>query len=42
MSRKEGDFLNLMMHSTYFIYGYMASDHLKDHSDSKRKSTAAT
>ena len=27
----------LMMHSTHFIYGYMASDYMvKDHSDSER------
>ena len=26
----------LMMHSTHFIYGYMASDMVKDRSDSKR------
>ena len=27
--------LYLMMHSTHFIYGYMASDMVKDHSDSE-------
>ena len=26
----------LTMHSTHFIYGYMASDMVKDHSDSER------
>ena len=26
----------LMMHSTHFIYGYMASDMVNDHSDSER------
>ena len=26
----------LMMHSTHFIYGYMASDMVKDHSDSEK------
>ena len=26
----------LTTHSTYFIYGYMASDMVKDHSDSER------
>ena len=26
----------LMMHSTHFIYGYMVSDMVKDHSDSER------
>ena len=26
----------LMTHSTHFIYGYMASDMVKDHSDSER------
>ena len=25
----------LMMHSTHFIYGYMASDMVKDHSNSE-------
>ena len=35
--RKEGnDFLT--MHSTHFIYGYMASDMVKDHSDSEKGS----
>ena len=28
---------HLTMHPTHFIYGYMASDMVKDHSDSKRK-----
>ena len=27
----------LMTHSTHFIYGYMASDMVKDHSDSERE-----
>ena len=26
----------LTMHSTHFIYGYMASDMVKDHSDSEK------
>ena len=26
----------LMTHSTHFIYGYMASDMVKDHSDSEK------
>ena len=26
----------LTIHSTHFIYGYMASDMVKDHSDSER------
>ena len=26
----------LMMHSTHFIYGYMASDMVTDHSDSEK------
>ena len=26
----------LMIHSTHFIYGYIASDMVKDHSDSER------
>ena len=32
----------LMMHSTHFIYGYMASDIImvKNHSDRERKPTA--
>ena len=32
--RKE---MYLMMHSTHFIYGYLVSDMLKDHSNSKRE-----
>ena len=33
----------LAMHSTHFIYGYMASDIMvKDHSDSERKPAVAT
>ena len=32
----------LMMHSTHFIYSYMASDMVNDHSDSERKPAAAT
>ena len=28
--------LYLTNHSTYFIYGYMASDMVKDHSDSEK------
>ena len=28
--------------STHFIYGYMALDMVKDHSDSERKPAAAT
>ena len=39
--RKEGNVF-LMTHSTHFIYGYMASDMVKDHSDSERKPAAAT
>ena len=27
----------LTTHSTHFIYGYMASDMVKDHSDSERE-----
>ena len=27
----------LSMHSTHFIYGYMVSDMVKDHSDSERR-----
>ena len=27
----------LMMHSTHFIYGYMALDMVKDHSDSEKR-----
>ena len=32
----------LTTHSTHFIYGYMASDMVKDHSNSDRKPAAAT
>ena len=32
----------LARHSTYFIYGYMASDMVNDLSDSDRKAAAAT
>ena len=32
--RKEMFYLTI--HSTHFIYGYMVSDMVKDHSDSKR------
>ena len=36
--KKEGkkDMLYLTMHSTHFIYGYMASGMVKDHSDSEK------
>ena len=29
--------LYLMTHSTHFMYGYMMSDMVKDHSDSERE-----
>ena len=32
----------LTTHSTHFIYGYMASDMVKDHSDSEKGSIALT
>ena len=35
ISRKEGN-VYLTMHSTHFIYGYIASDMVKDHLDSER------
>ena len=38
--RKE--MIHLTMNSTHFIYGYMALDMLKDHSDNERKTTWAT
>ena len=34
--RKEGNVIYLTTHSTHFIYGYMVTDMVKDHSDSKR------
>ena len=34
--RKKKEMFYLTMHSTHFIYGYMASDMVKDDSDSKR------
>ena len=34
--------LYLTTHSTHFIYGYMASDMVKDHSDSERGALAGT
>ena len=38
LSRTEGrkEMFYLTTHSTHFIYGYMASDMVKDHSDSER------
>ena len=41
--RKEGrkEMFYLTTHSTHFIYGYMASDVVKDHSDSERGKPAA-
>ena len=32
----EREMFYLTMHSTHFIYGYMASDMVKDHSDSEK------
>ena len=34
-SHREREVFYLTMHSTHFIYGYMASDMVKDHSDRK-------
>ena len=34
--RRERKMFYLTMHSTHFIYGYMASDMVKDHSDSEK------
>ena len=37
MPRNKGkEIFYLTAHSTHFIYGYMVSDMVKDHSDSKR------
>ena len=33
----QGEMFYLTTHSTHFIYDYMASDMVKDHSDSKRE-----
>ena len=33
---REREMFYLMTHSTHFIYGYMVSDMVKDHSDSEK------
>ena len=38
---REREMLYLTTHSTHFIYGYMASDMVKDHSDSEKGKPAA-
>ena len=36
MFEREREMFYLTTHSTHFIYGYMASDMVKDHSDSEK------
>ena len=36
LKERRKEMFYLMMHSVHFIYGYMASDMVKDHSDSER------
>ena len=36
VNQREREMFYLTTHSTHFIYGYMASDMVKDHSDSER------
>ena len=42
MNGKKDRNVYLTMHSTHFIYGHMASDRVKDYSDSEMKPAAAT
>ena len=42
LKRRKKEMFYLTTHSTHYIYGYMASDMVKDHSDSERKPAAAT